>query len=763
MIKPDIFLTLYLFFTFYFSLFHVDTLHDIEREELLATSRKLQSLVADTLSPEDIQGVRTIITEAMRSGSLQRDVFQLHPLLFDLQTALICAEEIGLNRASILSILLHDCVRSGTCTIGQVDHRFGSDVAHIIHGLIRVGELYQRNPSIETENFRDLLLSFAEDMRVIFIIIADRVNLMRQIKDRGTAVQRQRVATEASQLYAPLAHKLGLYLIKSELEDLSLKYLETEAYYMIKEKLNETKRSRDLYIDNFIRPIQAKLQAEGLRFHIKGRTKSIHSIWQKMKKQKCKFEGIYDLFAIRIILDSEPDKEKKDCWQVFSIVTDMYRPNPKRLRDWLSVPKSNGYESLHITVMGPEGKWVEIQIRTERMDEIAERGLAAHWRYKGVRDSGSKLEDWLKDIRTALETQTTSDAQLVDQFKVDLYSDEVFVFTPKGDLFKLPKGATVLDFAYRIHTNIGAHCAGGRINGKNVPMRTRLQSGDQVEILTNSSQQPKRDWLTYAITSKARAKIKQALNEQELKTTTFAKETLERRFKNRKVEPEESVMMKLIKRMGYKHVIEFYRDISDQVLDPNHVVDLYLEAQQPAAATTDTSAAPTHHADEYSLQATAASREQSGTSNSDILVIDQDIKGVEYSLARCCNPIYGDPVFGFVTAGRGIKIHRTDCPNARRLRDQMAYRVIPARWAGKGNSLYPVTLRIVGHDDIGIVNNITSIIAKETDVMLRSIDIRSSEDGLFAGTLTLQTGDLNRLRQLIKKIQTVKGVKNVTR
>ena len=728
-----------------------------EKQQIQDAFDRLKALCADTFSAADFEKVSTLLLHTLEEETLERGVFDLNPVLFDVQTAVICAEEIGLNRSSLLAILLKDVSVGQEDRVQMIRREFGDDVAHIIIGITRVNELYARNTAIETENFRDLMLSFAEDMRVIFIIIADRVNLMRQIKDRGTDEERRKVATEASRLYAPLAHKLGLYLIKSELEDLSLKYLETEAYYMIKEKLNETKRSRDLYIANFIRPVEQKLQEAGLHFHMKGRTKSIHSIWQKMKKQKCKFEGIYDLFAIRVILDSEPDKEKQDCWQVFSIVTDMYRPNPKRMRDWLSVPKSNGYESLHITVMGPEGKWVEVQIRTERMDEIAERGLAAHWRYKGVKESGAKLEEWLKDIRAALESQTGGEEASVDQFKVDLYSDEVFVFTPKGDLFKLPKGATVLDFAYRIHTNVGSHCSGGRVNGKNVPMRTRLQSGDQVEILTSPNQTPKRDWLSIAVTSKARAKIRQQLTEMELKTTTIAKETLERRFKNRKVDYDEALMMRMLKRLGYKHVSEFYRDISNETIDVNDFIDRYLEQQKRESGELQPTA--THSAGDYVQNFT----EPDDSRNKDVLVIDQNIKGVEYSMARCCNPIYGDRVFGFVTAGRGIKIHRDDCPNARRLREQMPYRVIAARWAGKGSSLYPVTLRVVGNDDIGIVNNITSIIAKEQNVMLRSIDIKSSEDGLFAGTLTIQIDDLNKLKLLVKKIQGVKGVKNVSR
>ncbi len=729
-----------------------------EKEEMLQAIHRLQELTNDTINETDIKRIKSIIMDALESGAFQRGAFDLNPVLFDLQTAIITAEEIGLSRASVISTLLHDCVTLGCISTESIAKEFGDDVAHIINGLVKVNELYAKSPSIDTENFRDLLLSFAEDMRVIFIIIADRVNLMRQIKHRGTEEERQKVAMEASKLYAPLAHKLGLYLIKSELEDLSLKYLEREVYYMIKEKLNATKRVRDQYIHNFITPIEQKLAAAGLKFHVKGRTKSIHSIWQKMKKQKCQFEGIYDLFAIRIILDSELEKEKQDCWQVFSIVTDMYHPNPKRMRDWLSMPKSNGYESLHCTVMGPEGKWVEIQIRTERMDEIAEKGLAAHWRYKGVKSSNERLEDWLKDIRQALETPTASDEQLIDQFKVDLYSDEVFVFTPKGDLFKLPKGATVLDFAFMIHTNVGSHCSGGKINGKNVPMRTKLQSGDQVEITTNASQLPKRDWLNYAVTTKAKTKIRQSISEQEMKTASFAKETIERKFKNRKIEYDEPVMMRLITRMGYKHVNEFYKAIAEEIIDVNDFIDRYVEAlrkkEDPTGNTQGVSA-------ENFITSTVTDHQSD--KDKDVLVIDQNIKGVEYSLAKCCNPIYGDEVFGFVTVNRGIKIHRSDCPNAARLQENLGYRVIPARWAGKGNSQYAITLRIIGHDDIGIVNNITSIIAKEKNVLLRSIDIKSSEDGLFAGTLTIMIDNTNQLNQLIKKLRGVKGVKNLLR
>ena len=592
-------------------------------------------------------------------------------------------------------------------------------------------------------------------MRVILIMIADRVNLMRQIKDSPNDEARQQVSTEAAYLYAPLAHKLGLYKLKSELEDLSLKYTEKEIYYHIKEKLNETKASRDRYIAAFIQPIQKKLEEVGLKFHMKGRTKSIHSIYQKMKKQKCPFEGVYDLFAIRIILDSEFEKEKQECWQVFSIVSDMYMPNPKRLRDWLSVPKSNGYQSLHTTVMGPEGKWVEVQIRTERMDDIAERGFAAHWRYKGVKGENG-LDEWLTAIRETLEN-AGSDLEVMDQFKLELYEDEVFVFTPKGDLFKLPKGATVLDFAFSIHTKLGCKCIGAKVNGKNVQLRQRLNSGDQVEIMTSNTQTPKRDWLNLVTTSKARTKVRQALKEIEAKQTEFAKETIERKFKNRKLDYDESTMMRLIKKLGYKNVTDFYQDIANEKLDANTILDKFVEMKKKE--TESNNEVLYRSAENYSIQQTIDDKDF----KDDVLVIDQNLKGIEFKLAKCCNPIYGDEVFGFVTINGGIKIHREDCPNANEMKARFGYRIVKARWAGKSQGKqYPITLRVVGHDDIGIVTNITSIINKETGILLRSISI-DSNDGLFSGMLTVMVDDTAKLEALIKKLRTVKGVKQINR
>ena len=672
------------------------------------------------------------------------------------QTAEILEEEIGLKGEAIEAVYLIPEIEAGHTTIEAVEADHGPQVARILHGLNRIQQLYLKNPVIESENFRNLLLSFAEDMRVILIMIADRVNLMRQIRDTKNVEAKLEVSQEAAYLYAPLAHKLGLYKLKSELEDLSLKYMEHDAYYMIREKLNETKASRDAYIAAFIKPVEEKVKAAGINCHIKGRTKSIHSIWEKMKKQKCGFEGIYDLFAIRIIIDCPEEKEKMQCWQAYSIVTDMYQPNPKRLRDWLSVPKSNGYESLHITVLGPEQKWVEVQIRTERMDEIAERGVAAHWRYKGVKGE-TGLDEWLTNIRSMLENAEGMEA--MDQFKMDLYEDEVFVFTPRGDLFKFPVGATVLDFAYHIHSKIGNQCTGGRINGRVVSIRQLLKSGDQVEILTSSSQKPRQEWLSIVKTSRAKSKIRLALKETQVKEGLFAKEMLERKFKNRKIEQEESTMFHVIKKMGFKEVSDFYKQIADGTLDVNAVIEKYIEVRDGEKTITGDNQA--RSASEFELDDSKIPGLNQGLSD-DTLVIDRNLKGLDYQLARCCQPIYGDPIFGFVTINGGIKIHRQDCPNAPELRRRYGYRVVKARWSGKGASQYSITLRVIGNDDIGIVNNLTSIISKDERLVLRSINI-DSHDGLFSGNLVVMLEDTSRLEQLIKKLRTVKGVKQVER
>lgn len=725
-----------------------------EIKEAIGCMQRLRTTLSDSFSREDERKLLSHIRRAIEQNQIQRDIFGLNPIVHACQTAEIAVGDIGLRRDGVLAILLYNNVVNGFATLEQMAEKFGEGVAHIIRGLVRIHELYKKTPVIESENFRNLLISFAEDMQVILIMIADRVNVMRRIRDTEAVEAKMRVSEEASYLYAPLAHKLGLYQLKRELEDLSLKYLEHDAYYHIKDKLNATKQARDAYIKRFTEPIEGKLAAAGLKFHIKGRTKSIHSIWQKMKKQRCTFEGVYDLFAIRIILDAPPEQEKMQCWQVFSLVTDMYQPNPKRLRDWLSVPKSNGYESLHITVLGPENKWVEVQIRTERMDNVAEHGLAAHWRYKGVKSEGG-IDEWLANIRSALENN--DDLQLMDQFRLDLYEDEIYVFTPKGDLLKFPKGATVLDFAYHIHSRLGNTCVGGRINGKAVSFRHQLRSGDTVEVLTQNSQTPKRDWLNLVKSAKAKAKIRLALKETQAKDGLFAKEMLERRFKNRKLDMEESIMGHLIKKLGYKEVSDFYKDIAEERLDANTVIERYIEVRNHDLNLNAPREAKS--AEEFEFESPDEERTRQ---SDDVLVIDRNLKGIDYKLAQCCRPIYGDDVFGFVTVSGGITIHRADCPNAPELRKRFGYRIVKARWSGKGTSQYAIVLRIVGNDDIGIVSNITNIISKEDKLTMRNINI-DSHDGLFNGNITVLLDDTSKLEALMKKLRAVKGVKQVKR
>lgn len=724
-----------------------------EKHACEALTKEIHEMLNDTLTGTDVERLRTHIHSEIEARHIERDRFGLNPVLKALMTAKVAVGDIGLRRDSLLAIMLYESVLRGHYDTTLARKDFGEGVATILQGLVRVQELYSKTPIVESENFRNLLLSFAEDMRVVLIMIADRVCLMRQIRDTPNKEAQHEVAEEASYLYAPLAHKLGLYQLKSELEDLSLKYLEHDAYYLIKEKLNATKRSRDAYIERFIGPVSKHLTEAGLKFHIKGRTKSIHSIWQKMKKQKCGVDGIYDLFAIRIILDSPLEKEKMQCWQAYSIVTDMYQPNPKRLRDWISVPKSNGYECLHITVLGPEQKWVEVQIRTERMDEVAEHGLAAHWRYKGVKADGGGMEEWLASFRTALEAG--DNLEVMDQFKLDLYEDEVYAFTPKGDLLKFPKGATVLDFAYHIHSRVGDTCVGGKVNGKNVSFRTPLHSGDTVEILTASNQTPKPEWLRILVTSRARAKLRLSLKETRQKQGLYAKELLERRLKNKKLDYDEATAAHLIRKMGFKEQSDFYHQIAEGRLDPTRVLDEYQ-------ALVDQSQVKEREAEsaenfEYAHPATTEAKK-----NDDVLIIDKSLKGIDFSLARCCHPIYGDKVFGFVTVNGGIKIHRADCPNAAEMQRRFGYRIVRAQWSGKGSSHYDITLRVIGNDDIGIVSNITNIISKDEKIVMRSINI-DSHDGLFSGNLVVQLDDKSKLNLLIKKLRTVKGVKQVIR
>lgn len=726
-----------------------------QRRDLLTTYRKVLRAAASSLTSEDLKIIHELLIKTIEKGAESAKKRTLHPVTKNLNTILLAVEEIGLGRVVVISAIVYDAVRAGVLTFEEVEKRFDASINVIVRGLMKATQLYEKSVAVETENFRKLLLTFAEDIRVVFVLIAKRTYVMRNL-DLFDAESQLKIAREASYLYAPLAHRMGLYKLKTELEDLSLRYISPDIYFDIATKLKETKDVRDKYIADFIAPLKKQLEETGLDFEIKGRTKSIYSIWNKIKKQNTPFEKIYDLFAIRVILNSSLDKEKAECWQVYSIVTDKYQPNPKRLRDWLSIPKSNGYESLHTTVMGPEGKWVEVQIRTQRMDEIAEKGLAAHWKYKGGK-SEVGMDEWLKNIREILENPEMNAVDVMDDFKLDLYDDEVFVFTPSGDLQRLKKGSTILDFAFHIHSNLGSKCVGGRVNAKNVQIRHVLNNGDQVEILTGNNQRPKQEWLNIVVTSKARTKIKQMLKEADHKEAEQGKEILWRRFKNWKIDIEDADITRLTKKLGYKAVSDFYQDVALEKLDVFDIRDKLLAEREKIENQNEPSELRSAHnfVQEHDVV------ESTGGKN-DVLVIDQNLRGIEFSLAKCCNPIYGDDVFGFVSTAGGIKVHRTDCPNAPQMMQRFGYRVVQARWSGKAGSQYPISLRVIGKDDIGIVTNITSLISKESKVTLRSISV-DSVDGVFQGNITVLVSDLGDLTGLIRKIKTVKGVKSVDR
>lgn len=725
-----------------------------EKRCLLELTRTLEKNIERDFINKGYKFIKEKNTTAIREGKISRDSLGFNPILTDLHTACLVGQEIGFQSEIIASILLNRCVEAGVTDIDEVKGFFGEGVTKILSNIMQINALYAKSPTIETENFRKLLLSFTNDMRVILIMIAGRLVMLRRLFDSTDTDSRKLVAREASQLYIPLAHKLGFYKLKSEMEDLALRYTESEIYSELSRKLEETAASREDYIASFIKPVERKLKTlPHIKFRIKGRTKSINSIWQKMKKQQRPFEQIYDLFAIRIIIDSELQNEKSECWQVYSIIADMYTPNPHRLRDWLSVPKSNGYESLHTTVMGPEGRWVEVQIRTERMDAVAEHGLAAHWRYKGVK-SEQGLDNLLASIRDTLENLGEEKAT-DSKFKMELYKDEMFIFTPKGDLYRLAKGATILDFAFAIHTGLGCKCTGALVNGRNVPIRHVLNNGDQVEIITSNSQTPKQAWLKIATTGRARTKIRQSLKEISARQADMGREAIVRKLKNHKIEFEEGVMDHLIHKMGFKRLTDFYQKVADGAIDMADVLKLY-----------QTILSPENNIDEQSRKAETYTfnNEREGKGPSDVLVIERNLKGVDYKLSKCCAPIFGDDIFGFVTINGGISIHRKDCCNAKQLQERYPYRIIEARWSEMEGStaLFPVTLRIIGHDDIGIVTNITSVISQEKDVTMRGINIES-HDTLFSGTLSLMINGNIKLNKLMAKIEGVKGVKQVKR
>ena len=719
----------------------------------IALYRELVAVARPLFEAEDWSRLKGLLREGIAQGAYGVDQHGVPMLERCIRTGIVIVEKTGLKKASLLTALFDPMVQQGLIAPEQFEKEFGEDAARLIQGMCRVKELYSKHDSIADENFRKLLVSFAEDVRVIICLIADRYVLMKMLAGNSDNDYRLHVTEEARLLYIPMAHRLGLYAIKSEMEDMVVKYEHRDVYDDIARQLNETKSAREAYIKAFIGPVKAKLEEAGLKFTIKGRTKSISSIWNKMKAQNTTLDHIYDLFAIRIILDSPADKEKAQCWQVYSIVTDMYQPNPKRLRDWLSVPKSNGYESLHITVNGPENRWVEIQIRTRRMDDIAERGLAAHWSYKGIKSEGA-ADSIMAGIREILEHNTNPD-ELRKDFALDMYQEEIFVFTPNGEVRQLPKGATVLDFAFSIHSRLGLTCVGARVGGRNVRISHKLQSGDTVEVLTSSTQTPKQDWLNIAVTSRARMRIRQGINEIRNREAQAGKEKLQRRFKNRKIDISESDMSRLIVRMGFKGQTPFFHALMEEEITVDDVLKVYEEMHSQAEAEV-------HSAQDFDIEKTFVETEKKAAQDTDVLVIGDNLTGIDFKMAGCCHPIYGDDVTGFVSINGGIRIHRSGCPNLLRMKERYPYRIVRARWSGKSGSQYSITLNVVGQDDIGIVSNISSIINKEPDTLLRSISI-DSNGGLFQGHLTVLVSDLSSLDRLVKKLKQIKGVREVER
>ena len=725
-----------------------------ERLLLFKYIYKLWNNIRDEIVVDDVRRLKSIIAGGVEHGVYRRDKYGINPVVRTLHTAVLLHENIAPDRNMTFAILIYNLCRNGLITEEEIAGWFGEDVSKLVHGLIKISQLYKKQAAVEDENFRKLLVTFAEDIRVVIIMIIDRLGLMRNIDKNSDEKFVRDISLESRYLYAPLSHKLGLYQVKSELEDLSLKYLQRDVYNKIVFHLNETKAMREQYIQDFTAPIREVLEKENIKCHVKGRTKTINSIWNKMKTKKVDFNDIYDLFAIRIIIDTPREREKRDCWLAYSLVGDIYQANPTRLRDWITMPKSNGYESLHGTFKGPEGKWVEVQIRTERMDEVAELGLAAHWRYKGVKADGG-IDRWMSNVREVLEEGQKDRMELIRDMHMNLYDEEVFVFTPRGDVYQFPKGATVLDFAFRIHSRIGCSCIGAKVDGKNQKINYRLRSGDTVEIITSSTQVPRVDWLNIVKTSKARNKIRLAINEANTKKADMGRELMQRRFKNRKITIDDATMNRFINKKGYKTSTDFYMAVNDEKIDINTLVEDYLDFLAKQQETSK----PHETAENFVLQHKVDEDERA---SEDILVIGNNVKGINYKLSRCCNPIYGDPIVGFIASDGAIKVHRRDCGNVKHLIAKYPYRIIKSQWSGKVGKQFAATLKVVGNDDIGIVSNITSLINKEGDTMLRSVSINST-GGLFEGHLVIGINSLGNLDNLIKKIKNLKGVKDVQR
>ena len=710
--------------------------------------RALLTAARNSVAREEYPKIRKALDLAIRSCAEKVTLTGEPEIIHALSVARIIAGEMGLGLTSVITALLHDSFKNLDLSSKELEKEFGKKAVEILNGFSRISSIESMQSSYQAENFRKLLLSLADDVRVILIKLVERMEYMRNL-DNAPEKEKIPLASETYFLYAPLAHRLGFYNIKSEMEDLAVKYLEPEQYKFVENRLKQTTASRNRLIREFSTPLHQKLEKQGFKFTIKSRTKSIHSIMLKMKKQGVEFDEIFDLFAVRIIIDSAGQNEKSDCWRAYSIVTDLYQPNPSRLRDWISVPKSNGYESLHTTVVGPRGKWVEVQIRSERMDEIAEKGLAAHFKYKGIKGEGG-LDSWLTKMREILESPEKEDAAFLDQVRSGLYTDEVFVFTPKGDLRQLPAGATVLDFAFDIHTAVGASCVGGKVNGKNVTIKHVLQNGDHVDIIRSKNQTPKQDWLSFVVTNKAKSKIKLALNEEKTRAAAEGKEILMRRLKNWKMPYGDTIIQKLINHYNFKTAQDLYYLISTGKIELLEIKNILLK-DEPAPSVPQPAAVQDKE-----------TKEILETQFSDYLVIEDRVEGLDYRLAKCCNPVFGDTVFGFVTISEGIKIHRTSCPNANNLMARYPYRVVAARWTkARSTTSFISSIKITGVEDLGIVNKIADIISAYS-VTIRNFNY-SMENGMFEGTLNLLVPNNDVLYGIIRKIHSIKGILKVIR
>ena len=721
------------------------TQQEEERRQILYRYKNLLKSCKNIISGDDIKLVRKAFDLSLLDHDGERRTNGEPAIYRTLEIAEIVVTELGLGRTSVICSMLYDIVQKNHISVSEVKSMFGPKVTQIIEGLVKVTEIYEQNPTLHTENFRKLLLSFADDVRVVLIILADRLFQLRNAGNKSPDLQIS-LAKEINFLYIPLAHRLGMYQVKSSMEDLSLRYLESETYFELEKKLKDSEEEREVYIKDFVSPIRVELDELGLKYEIKARTKSIASILHKMKKQQVEFEEVYDIFAIRIIIEALDKREKSECWQVYSAVSDLYRPNPKRMRDWITIPKSNGYESLHTTVMGLQNRWVEVQIRSKRMNMIAENGFAAHWRYKGDKGDGG-LDNWLQDVREVLENREDSSVDLIDDFKADLYSKEIYVFTPKGDLKQLKSGSTLLDFAYSIHSDLGDKCIGGTVNQRNVSIRQVLNNGDRVSITTSNNQKPKSDWLNFVVTTKAKNKIRQTISDERVKESDIGKETLMRRMKNWKIEFCDENVRKLLNHYKYKLASELYYNIAIETHDLSDIKDVITDQKEEGKAVVP----PKIDAPKVQVRG-----------GEDVLIVDENIANVDYSLSKCCNPIFGDDIFGFISIGKGIRIHRVSCPNANELLTRYPYRVVKSNWSAKGSASYQAVLHVTGEDELGMVNNISEVITKDLRVKMRSIQVESNA-GAFEGRLTVVISNIDHLNNLIAKLKLIKGVSKISR